>query len=54
MHPADTALQGSFPSVMVPRFGQLAAMDRPGERCSSHRTVFSSRSPDPGFAWCAG
>ncbi|SPS02240.1 PRTRC system protein A [Cupriavidus taiwanensis] len=32
MHPADTALQQSFPSVMVPRFGQLAAMERPGER----------------------
>ncbi|AZG17098.1 PRTRC system protein A [Cupriavidus pauculus] len=32
MHPADNALQQSFPSVMVPRFGQLAAMDRPGER----------------------
>lgn len=32
MHPADNALQQSFPSVMVPRFGQLAAMARPGER----------------------
>jgi PRTRC genetic system protein A len=32
MHPADAALQQSFPSVMVPRFGALTAMDRPGER----------------------
>ncbi|RZT29086.1 PRTRC system protein A [Cupriavidus agavae] len=32
MHPADIALQQSFPSVMVPRFGQLAPMARPGER----------------------
>lgn len=32
MHPADAALQQSFPSVMVPRFGALASMERPGER----------------------
>lgn len=32
MHPADAALQQSFPSVMVPRFGALATMERPGER----------------------
>ncbi|GAA0189484.1 MULTISPECIES: PRTRC system protein A [Cupriavidus] len=32
MHPADTALQQSFPSVMVPRFGTLTPMARPGER----------------------
>jgi PRTRC genetic system protein A len=32
MNPADAALQQSFPSVMVPRFGALATMERPGER----------------------
>ncbi|TDF62888.1 PRTRC system protein A [Cupriavidus sp. L7L] len=32
MNPADAALQQSFPSVMVPRFGALAPMERPGER----------------------
>lgn len=32
MHLADIALQQSFPSVMVPRHGPLAAMERPGER----------------------
>ncbi|MWL91394.1 PRTRC system protein A [Cupriavidus sp. SW-Y-13] len=32
MHPADNALQQSFPSVMVPRFGQLDAMVKHGER----------------------
>ena len=32
MHPADAALQQSFPSVLVPRFGALAPMERSGER----------------------
>ncbi|SDD58426.1 PRTRC system protein A [Cupriavidus sp. YR651] len=32
MHPADAALQQSFPSVMVPRFGALPPLERPGER----------------------
>lgn len=32
MHPADLALQQSFPSVMVPRFGEVAPMGGPGER----------------------
>lgn len=32
MHPADNALQQSFPSIMVPRFGELPSMKEPGER----------------------
>ncbi|QET04021.1 PRTRC system protein A (plasmid) [Cupriavidus pauculus] len=32
MHPADMALQQSFPSVMVPRFGEVAPMGGSGER----------------------
>lgn len=32
MHPADAALQQSFPSALVPRFGALAPMERSGER----------------------
>ncbi|MGT2509652.1 PRTRC system protein A [Cupriavidus basilensis] len=32
MHPMDSTLQQSFPTVMVPRFGDLAPMEGAGER----------------------
>ncbi|CAG9185755.1 hypothetical protein LMG32289_06091 [Cupriavidus pampae] len=32
MHPADLALQQSFPTVMVPRFSALAPLEMAGER----------------------
>ncbi len=32
MHPMDITLQQSFPTVMVPRFGDLAPLETTGER----------------------